>query len=425
MKYFPMTFLQILLLYFCLGLLISESHAQDWNLKGHIKYQYLYTDYPADSLFNQLGYNDTSDQDLNIRINAENRWNQWDLKIHYQLIGVYSDSLELSRQLPDSPLFAGLGIPSDETRLFDLTHVFVDEEKEALLHRLDRLSLGYTASHYVIRFGREAVSWGNGLLYNPMDFFNPFEPTAVDKDYKTGDDMLYGQWLYDSGNDLQGVVVPRRDPATGDLGSDWGSIAVKYHGFVNSKEYDLLLARHYGDGMLGGGLVSDWRETVIRGDISFTDTDNKIVTSAVANISYSWMWWNKNISGFIEYFYNGFGQKNGDYDPQDLAANTDLLDRLLRGELFTLGRNYLASSITIEATPLLLITPNLFVNLDDPSALIQFTAYYDWKQNLTLLGGFALPIGPTGTEFGGIPTDTPGTYLSSGISAYGKISYFF
>ena len=408
-----------------LGTLSIESIAEEWNLRGHTKYQVGYTDYPSDALFNQLGYDHTIDQNLDFRINAENRWDNWDVRIHYQIIGVYSDSLELSRQLPQSPLFAALGIPTDDNRLFDFTHVFTDSDNKALLHRLDRLSVGYSKASYVIRFGRDAVSWGNGLLYNPLDFFNPFEPTAVDKDYKTGDDMLYGQWLYESGNDLQGVVVPRRDPATGNLGSDWGSVATKYHGFVNAREYDLLLAQHYGEGMLAIGLATDWRESVVRADIMFTDTKDKPVVSAVANISYSWIWWEKNISGFVEYFYNGFGQANSNYDPQALAANTELMERLLRGELFTLGRNYLAGSLTIETTPLLNLTPTLFINLDDPSALFQFTGYYDWKTHLNFFAGIAVPFGSAGSEFGGIPTDTPDIYLSSGITLYSKIRYFF
>ena len=237
--------------------------------------------------------------------------------------------------------------------------------------------------------------------------------------------MLYGQWLFDSGNDLQGVIVPRRDPVSGDLDSDLGSVAAKYHGFINGKEYDVLLARHFADGVLGSGIAMDWGESVVRGDVTLTHTEDKLVISAVANISYSWVWSDNNVTGFLEYFYSGFGMPNGNYDAQDVAENTELMERLLRGELFTLGRNYLAGSITVEATPLILLTPTLFVNLDDPSALLQFTGYYDWKPDLNILAGIAIPFGPEGTEFGGVPTDTPGVYLSTGISLYAKIAYFF
>ena len=47
--------------------------------------------------------------------------------------------------------------------------------------------------------------------------------------------------------------------------------------------------------------------------------------------------------------------------------------RLERGELYTLGKHYAGASATIELTPLFLLTPSLFVNLGDPSAL-QVTA---------------------------------------------------
>ena len=88
-----------------------------------------------------------------------------------------------------------------------------DDSSDFILHRLDRLSLGYTSESLVMRLGRQAVTWGNGLVFYPMDIFNPFNPVAIDKDYKTGDDMLYGQWTTYQGNDWQMILLPRRDVA--------------------------------------------------------------------------------------------------------------------------------------------------------------------------------------------------------------------
>ncbi len=92
--------------------------------------------------------------------------------------------------------------------------------------------MGYTGDKAVARFGRQALTWGNGMIYTPMDILNPFDPAAVDKEYKLGDDMLYGQYARDNGDDLQGVVVFRRNLETGDVDQDWSSFALKYHGFV-------------------------------------------------------------------------------------------------------------------------------------------------------------------------------------------------
>ena len=96
-----------------------------------------------------------------------------------------------------------------------------------------------------------------------------------------------------------------------------------------------------------------------------------------------------------------------------------------RGELYTLGRRYAAASMTIEVTPLFRFTPNLFVNLEDPSALAQWVVDYDWRQNLQLLAALNLPVGPTGTEYGGIETPVEGRYLATGAGVFIQLAAYF
>ena len=68
----------------------------------------------------------------------------------------------------------------------------------------------------------------------------------------------------------------------------------------------------------------------------------------------------------------------------------------------------------IEITPLFLLTPNVFVNLTDPSGLIQVVFQNDLKENLLLWSAVNLPIGADGTEFGGAASGIPELYLSAG-----------
>ena len=159
----------------------------------------------------------------------------------------------------------------------------------------------------VARIGRQAVSWGNGLIYTPMDFFNPFDPAAVDKEYKTGDDMLYGQYLKENSDDLQAVWVIRRN-LDGNVSKDVNSISAKYHGFAGETEFDILIAEHFDDSIFGLGALSNIGGAVWRGDLTLTNTQSDTVTSAVTSLSYSWISWGHNVSGILEYFYNGFGQ---------------------------------------------------------------------------------------------------------------------
>ena len=202
-------------------------------------------------------------------------------------------------------------------------------------------------------------------------------------------------------------------------------MALKYHGFIGMNEFDLLAARHYDDTVLGLGGGLDVGGAVVRGDLTWIDTDTRSVFSAVASLSYSWTWGGKNVSGVLEYYYNGFGQADSAYSGAELAANPDLLRRIARSELFTLARHYAAASAMIEVTPLFRLTPNLFVNLEDPSALVQVVAQYDWRQNLQVLAALNIPAGSGGTEYGGIETPIDGLYFSTDASLFAQLAWYF
>ena len=401
---------------------------QDLFKGGHAKYFFLLGTFPDDSLYRD--YIDSPSTDHNADLRLKFGWQKDTVSVaaDYQLIGQYGDSITLSNSLPGQILTTSR-VPSDDHRLFDLTHILSEDDDSILAHRLDRLYIDITGAKAVARIGRQAVSWGNGLIYTPMDFFNPFDPAAVDKEYKTGDDMLYAQYLTDSGDDLQAVWVIRRD-LDGDVSKDVNSIAAKYHGFAGDYEFDILIAEHFDDSIFGLSGIANIGGAVWRGDItltlsedSMTETDS--VASAVTSLSYSWVSWGHNVSGILEYFYNGFGIDDGDYSPAVLAANPALVERILRGELFTLGRHYIAASAMIEMTPLWLLTPNIFLNASDGSLLAQLVSSYDLKQDVQLLAALGLPAGADGTEYGGIDSSIPGKPLSFGASLFVQLAMYF
>lgn len=402
----------------------SVNNSTRWTFGGHIKYQYIHTRIPADSVLQSISGDSMQDHNLEVRLKLAARRERWGFDSHIQFITVHSDTLAGFRDLPQI-VFPGAGIINDDRRWFNLSHELTNEGKNATLLRLDRISVAYTGSKAVIRFGRQAISWGNGLLFTPMDIFNPFDPTAVDKEYKSGDDMLYGQYLLDNGNDVQAVAVVRRNPVSGNVEQDESSLSVKYHGFRGGNEYDILLAEHYGQRVLGLGASTDLGGAVWRGDLVWTDTAPGSVFTAVGGVSYSGVTAGHNWTGFLEYYYNGFGQSGGDYSAAGLAGNPELLKRLSRGELFNLGRHYLGVSVTVEWTPLLHITPNIFVNLSDPSALAQLVISYDWKQDILLLVAMNFPVGPGGSEYGGIESEQPGLFVSSGPSVFAQLAWYF
>jgi hypothetical protein len=411
----------------CLWLLNPQaSYAADETSLfkgGHAKYFFLLNTYPEDSFFRDYIDSPAIDNNGDLRLKFAERKDKLSFAADYQMVAQHGDSVTLSNSLPGNVLIPDR-VPSDDFRLFDLTHVIHDADNSILAHRLDRMYVDYSSANTVVRLGRQAISWGNGMIYTPMDFFNPFDPAAVDKEYKTGDDMAYGQYLLDNGDDLQAVWVIRRD-VNGDVSSEVDSVAAKYHGFFADREIDFLLAQHFDDTIIGFGGISDLGEAIWRGDITVTRTSSKDVPSLVTSLTYSWVGWGHNISGIAEYFYNGFGQHKDQYDTASLAKNPDLTDRIIRGELFTIGRHYIALSAMVEMTPLWMLTPNMFINADDGSFFAQLVSSYDLKQDWQLLVAAGLPFGSAGTEYGGIDSGIPGKQLSSGFNVFAQLAWYF
>ena len=395
------------------------------DFDGHTKTRLIGQTFPSNSIFHNLTGADSYDVETDLRLNLDVDKGQWSFNASYQLFALYGERVEYMRELQQDSAPFFYRFPEDERRLSDLTDIISDDNKFAALHRLDRFWLGYTNDNTVLRFGRQALSWGNGLFFSPMDIVNPFDPTAIDTEYKSGDDMLYAQFLRDNGNDVQAAVIFRRNPETGNIESDKSTVSIKYHGISRDTEYDILFAINHNNTTIGIGGNKSIGGAVVRGDVVVTDTGSNATVQFVANLSYSWTWGGKNISGATEYYFNGFGQQDYSYNIQSLANNLDLLGRLSQGELYSIGRHYLAGSLIIEMTPLWLLTPNVFLNVEDNSALLQLVTQNNLKEDVTFIGSLNIPIGPKGTEYGGIKAASDNQYISNDLSIFAQFAWYF
>lgn len=411
---------------FAAGGFYADPQAADWTFGGHAKYQYTYTDYRARDLNALLGDDPARDHALDLRLTAEGTRGPWEAGAHYEVLAVQGDSLAARRLIfPFGPvgLDSETGLPDDRRRWLDLTDTISDRPRRAAVQRLDRLYLGYRRGASTLRLGRQALSWGNGLVFHPLDFINPFSPIAIDKDYKTGDDMLYAQWLLEGGGDLQAIVVPRREVRTGDLEDGESTYAAKFRTRLGALDVDLLAARHFDETLAGVGLVRSVGGAVWRFDALYADLEaGGGAWSFVTNIDYSWIWGGRNYYGYAEYFRSGVGET----DPTRYAApDPALAERIARGELFTLARDYTALGAQVELHPLFNVFTNLIWNLNDGSAFLQVRGVYDWRQDVELMVGVNLPSGDRGEEFGGIPVPATGAFLAPGRSAYVRVAYYF
>jgi hypothetical protein len=352
------------------------------------------------------------------------------LDTHYEMILTGGDLRRKEKKL--ARLFAGVFEEGyirheveDNRRLMDLTKTIYDDDDCILYHRLDRFSLTVQKKRFVVRLGRQAVTWGNGLLFNPMDLFNPFAPTDIEREYKVGDDMASAQFSLGRSSDLQLLYVPRRDPSTGDLESDQSSLGGKIHFARGTTEFDIMAARHFEDDVVGVGFAGYLGDAAWRLDATWTLLDEKSdkndFPSLAANLDYSWVWQKKNFYGFLELFYNGLG----DDRYFNSLMDRDVADRLDRGELFTLGRWYLAGHVRMEVHPLVNLFVTVINNCDDPSGIFQPRLAWDVTQDLQFTCGGNLFYGGQDTEYGGFRIPPTDILIKSPVSAYMWLAYYF
>ncbi len=75
-------------------------------------------------------------------------------------------------------------------------------------------------------------------------------------------------------------------------------------------------------------------------------------------------------------------------------------------------------------SPLWTLTPTVLANLADPSALLQIVTSRSLSDNVTFLGSLNVPVGPNGSEFGGIEGGN-GLYLSAGPGIFAQLAWYF
>lgn len=397
----------------------------EYELGGHAKYQISRISYGSQDLQAVAGRDRVTESNIDLRATSSLSYSKYRAELDVEFLGASSDA----KDLPDIP---GLGVRTralglgrtlidDSRRLFDLTSEVADGDDFGAVLRVDRMSAGYFGENVVVIGGRQAVSWGGGLAFHVLDLFNPFTPTEIDKDYKTGDDMLYGQYLFSDGGDVQLLSVVRRDPLTSSVLSTQSSFAGKWHTNVNGIDVDLVLAQHYDEPHFGGGIAAPVFDGVLRADAMLVDVENGDAEfSLITNYDRSWIFAGFNMYGFVEYFHSGFGVSESSY----LDPPLELAERLLRGELFTLGRDYMSVGLQTELTPRWNWFVSLINNLHDESGVVQTRASFDATQNLQVLAGVDVPWGPKGSEFGGIAVDNE-VYLAFGWDMYARITYYF
>ncbi len=403
--------------------------AMDYEQSGHIRGQLSLDWYQENHLLSEVEDHQLFvDGSIDLRLNALFFFtDQLSFGFAYEAAAVGGQSRKaIAKLVPDSSyaqLFSEPA-PSDDNQLFDLTGVSSNTNEYTAYHRIDRLYLALDSNYGTVKAGRQALTWGNGQVFNPADLVNPFAPSNIIRDYKVGTDMLLCQTGGERISDFQLVYVPRRNQE-GTLSETESTYGSKIRISQNELDIELLALRTYEDTVIGTGLTGFLGSALYRTDWTLTflndDPGRDQYLSIVANLDYSWVWRDENWYGFVELYYNGLGADSLEEALQDEA----LVARLLRGELFVTGKYYFDAMVQYEAHPLVNCFVSVIVNLKDYSFLLQPRLVWEMTESLQILTGVNLPVGGRGDEFGEGKDQETGLVSGRAVQGYAVVTWFF
>jgi hypothetical protein len=372
----------------------------------------------ATSLATAEGYSDTQNTNLGLRAMWDHSEGPFRFELHGIMARSHGSATELGFAL--APYFP----PPAIATYFDWADVSVPDARTVRVLDIDRASVGFSTGNLVIKVGRQAITWGGGMVFHASDIVAPFSPSAVDTSYKPGADMIYVQYLFDSGADIQAIALPRPATIGGPVVAAESTYAVLVSGTVGMIDGRLLAARDRGDNVVALGLSgplggASWNAEYV----DWRPTDGPVDPSWLFNISTFGTLGNWNVSYFAEAFHNGFGVDAS--VPLDVLPDS-LNKRLSTGQVFYAGQNFLAFGAQIQMTPDLGVAPMIISSLDDDSALASLSANYSLGDNTDLSFSLFAPVGDDGTEFGGRETSAgSGEFFGPQKSVGLRLVHFF
>lgn len=273
---------------------------------------------------------------------------------------------------------------AQERQFVDLSQNMIEREGVVYMHRLHRASIAYKGPHFKMEIGRQQISWGVGYFFTPTDLFNPFQSTQLELDERDGTDAVDFQTLALKLFKTQFVYTPR-----GGRLHPQRFLARFSKQNVMDYEVGVLGGFIHRDLVSGFDLRGNIKNSAVRGELLFRKEDNDdAFVQFTANADYNF---HHNIYGMLEYHFNGEGhRKRGAYQR----------DRLLRGDIRQLAKNYVAAILSRNLTPLVRLENRFILNIDDLSIFFRPEIQYEATENLLLTAGVQIFEGDKHDELG-------------------------
>ena len=404
--------------FLALALAAAATPAQSGDLRFRTELGISQARSDLSSLATALGYSDVSNTTAGFRAMWTQAAGPLRFEAHAILAAVQGDAVAYGTALaPYLP-------PPVPFTLFDLTHTSMPDAETVRIAALDRASVAFSGDHLVVKIGRQAITWGGGLVFHPTDIVAPFSPSSIDTAYKPGADMVYGQYLFDGGADIQAIALPRPATPGGPIDPDQSTFAVLASASLGAIDARLMAARDRTDAVVGLGASgplggASWTVEIVDWRLTGGDADR----SWIFNITTFGRLGSWNASYFAEAFHNGFGVDGS--VPLD-ALPAALTKRMSTGQVFYAGRDFLALGAQIQTSPALSVAPSAIISLNDGSVLVSAQINYSLGDNTDLSLSVFQPIGAEGSAFGGRETSVgSGEYFGPARAADLRVVHFF
>lgn len=297
-----------------------------------------------------------------------------------------------SRSLAGFDSGLGVGVSEPPEANLDLRTVLLEAGGDGggrtyAEHDIDRLSVRVYLDRADLTVGRQAVAWGNSLLFPVADVWTRFSPFELDTMERRGVDGFRVLASPGSRWELDGVAVDRG--AFEDLG-----VGVRGTRYGARSDVWLGAAKTWEEVFAAGGWARDLGKATVRGEAMVplgygAESGDSGAEPGLPRATVGVDHYRSRLALSGELHFSGAGAApDGDY-----AAHVAGSAPHARREVYLLGRYYAGASASWEATPVVRLSLASLVNLGDPSAILTPSLSWQAADDVELgLGGF-VPIG--------------------------------
>lgn len=317
--------------------------------------------------------------------NGDNLYTGNRLRLKYLID--FNDSIKGEFQYTNQLIFGQFPmntIPLNTTNFLKTDRVLLRSEGLDWTQSFYRAFVSFKVSHIDLMIGRQRIAWGTGRFWNPTDLLNPFDPTNIEGSERTGVDALNLKINTDLLSFVSLVGAPGESPQK-------SSLAARYHTTIGPNDLSLMTGKFKDNLVIGGDYSGSFKGAGVRIESSYTLAPQKNFTKLVFSVDYQF----PHLYVLGEYFYNGQGENN--------KNNYNYLARL-NGRLMNIGQNYFGLALSSNISPLMAVSAQSLINLNDGSLLAGASLSYSISSSTDLVFGFNAYIGLPDTEYGPYPT---------------------